>query len=496
MGVTGGFTKKIMAVPKRKSLIACSKTASGKATTYIVFDAASLVYRYVIGSFNSKEYIVDASGKKIPEIYYLFSFAVRFLSLGIIPVFVFDGAAPPEKADTLERRRNVKEKAEKMIKKEDNHGEDGLDGDQSDDIGPKMDIDQFIRYLKQSYRPDSKNIETAKLLLRWMGVPVIDAPGEADSLCAQLSRRSDVIGVITEDSDLLMHRAQNILKMQNLGSNTILEYSLDATLTNMTDAVKRIIERTSDKNIKDIYAGMKVQFTHENLVEFGCLLGNDYTPGLKIKTGEKRRFDSILELYVKYGLSLENLAAGMNIGYGLLSSLQNAKKMYMAESSVDPETIDITMKGPSVDMVKKLGSSFIDDTDLNGVIGMLKYIHKSNTKMIDRSQDDRFSSCWNSYRRRYAYHNIVRAYATGVQSSGSSGNWREERYDDRKYGNTLTRSESVSKSATPRCYTNVSSSISWRGARDPTDPRETSYNTSSLSRSWPDPKYRTVIKVP
>jgi flap endonuclease-1 len=45
--------------------------------------------------------------------------------------------------------------------------------------------------------------DDCKRLLRLMGVPVIDAPSEAEAQCAEMAKAGLVYGVATEDMDCL-----------------------------------------------------------------------------------------------------------------------------------------------------------------------------------------------------------------------------------------------------------------------------------------------------
>ena len=51
--------------------------------------------------------------------------------------------------------------------------------------------------------PARPRLQECKRLLRLMGVPVLEAPGEAEAQCAQLSKEGAVYGVSTEDMDAL-----------------------------------------------------------------------------------------------------------------------------------------------------------------------------------------------------------------------------------------------------------------------------------------------------
>ncbi|KAK0374008.1 hypothetical protein CLIM01_08635 [Colletotrichum limetticola] len=98
-----------------------------------------------------------ARGGTNPAIRTLFYRLVRLLSLGIHPIFVFDGPHKPA------FKRN-----------------------------------------KRSGKGDGVAIAMAKRVIRLFGFPVHDAPGEAEAECALLQQRSIVDAVLSEDVDTIM----------------------------------------------------------------------------------------------------------------------------------------------------------------------------------------------------------------------------------------------------------------------------------------------------
>lgn len=434
MGVEGGSSCFISYEPKHVVL-------KNNTFKYVVIDAYSLICRYVIGAFNSKTYIVDKTGKKIAEIYFLFIIALRFLDNGIVPIFVFDGSAPHIKSETVEKRRAAKEKAGEILKEffGDNDtgvkptnttpGQEGiteqdLDGKLDSKLDGKReststeeesyeDLDTYIKYLKRSFRLSMPNIEFAKLLLRWMGLPVVDAPGEADPQCAAIATEyaHSVIGVITDDFDPLMYKSVNILKLPNLGSSFVNEYSRDQTLEHMRKKVLGIIRSSSDPQIKDLYGSINPQtfeFTHDNLIEIGCLMGTDFCPGLKVKrTCDRNRFETILELYIRNKMSMDLVLNSMRstLSKTYISRMMSARDAYKSAEIFDPKKMDISFKKPCIPMIKKLCADVISAEDLDGALQLIESAYTNYEmltvgKLCSQSMD-KFTS-FTSYRARYA----------------------------------------------------------------------------------------------
>ncbi|GLU00184.1 hypothetical protein SLE2022_175670 [Rubroshorea leprosula] len=73
----------------------------------------------------------------------------------------------------------------------------------------KEDIE---KYSKQTVKVTKQHNEDCKRLLRLMGVPVIDAPSEAEAQCAALCKLGKVYAVASGDTDSLTFGAPRFLR--------------------------------------------------------------------------------------------------------------------------------------------------------------------------------------------------------------------------------------------------------------------------------------------
>ncbi|XP_034411800.1 probable flap endonuclease 1 homolog [Cyclopterus lumpus] len=154
----------------------------------------------------------------------LFFRTLTFLEHDIKPVFVFDGKPPKEKTAVLEKR------AEAAGWRSANRT--GIASSQTKDC---------------------------LHLLKLLGVPVIQAPGDAEALCAWLVREGTVDAVASEDMDTLPFGGNILIRQLNAKKDSeVAEYSLTKLLE-------------------------KLQISHEEFVDLCILLGCDYCdkiPGL------------------------------------------------------------------------------------------------------------------------------------------------------------------------------------------------------------------------
>jgi len=235
-----------------------------------------------ISHFAGKKLAVDVSGNLYRYIAtnpkgWLNTFIMFFCSLKrhqIRPIVVFDGAAPPEKARTKAKRQDEKEKIHTRVKDLDNlvfkitqysqtkeiddfeqvksKVEQTLDKLFKDQLVLISTPDDLVLYVNElSQEMDRLNDQciyithehTRKLtlLIDLLGIPRLQAEGEAETLCAYLCRHGYVDGVITEDTDVLAYGVSNFIsKYSSNGKCVLLQHdkileNLDLTAEEFTD---------------------------------------------------------------------------------------------------------------------------------------------------------------------------------------------------------------------------------------------------------------------
>ena len=137
----------------------------------------------------------------------------------IIPLFVFDGKPPKEKEDLLKERKENKKKAEEKYNELKNQLIDGQN--------EKEKIEEEMIQLKKEFiRLHHTDIKDVKLLIQSLGVSYIEAPGEADKLCAKLVNKNLAYACLSEDMDMFVYGCKRVLRYLSLLNKTAIMYEM------------------------------------------------------------------------------------------------------------------------------------------------------------------------------------------------------------------------------------------------------------------------------
>ena len=82
----------------------------------------------------------------------------------------------------------------------------------------------------RSIRVTKEMMEDAKKLLRLMGTPIVEAPGEAEAQCAALVKMGQAYGTASEDMDALTFGTKFLLRGFNSKKEPILMIDLEKIL--------------------------------------------------------------------------------------------------------------------------------------------------------------------------------------------------------------------------------------------------------------------------
>lgn len=175
----------------------------------IAIDASMAIYQFLIAvrqssATNPAAVLTNADGETTSHVQGIFNRTIRFLSEGVRPVYVFDGKPPNIKSHELVKRRERREKATRELEKAKEEG----------------NIEEQEKQAKRLVRAGQKENDDCKKLLKLMGVPIVEAPCEAEAQAASLCLEGKVWAVGTEDMDALTFQTPVLLRKMTFASGS------------------------------------------------------------------------------------------------------------------------------------------------------------------------------------------------------------------------------------------------------------------------------------
>jgi flap endonuclease-1 len=187
--------------------------------------------------------LTNADGEITSHISGMFARTIRMMELGIKPVWVFDGKPPDMKGGEIAKRQAAKKKAQEELQAAEASG----------------DVEAQNKFSKRNIRVGTKENDDIKLLFSLMGVPVVEAPCEAEAQCAALAAGGLCFAAASEDMDTLCFNSPILLRKFTAAESKkipVLEINL-----------ARVLE--------------ELGFTYPEFVDLCMLLGCDYMDKIK-----------------------------------------------------------------------------------------------------------------------------------------------------------------------------------------------------------------------
>ena len=243
-----------------KSLVVREKTKlESFANKVIAVDAYNAIYQF-LASIRGPDgmQLTDSEGRITSHLSGLFYRNINFLSLGIKPVYVFDGKPPSLKTAEIERRRQIKKDATVKYEKAVAAG----------------DMQEARKYAQQTTSMKDGMVEESKKLLTFFGIPFIDAPSEGEATAAHLTNTGQAYASASQDFDSILLGAKRLIRnFTNSGRRKI------PNRNTYIEIEPEIIETA--KTLEEL------QVTKEQLVDIGILIGTDFNPDGFERVGPK-----------------------------------------------------------------------------------------------------------------------------------------------------------------------------------------------------------------
>jgi 5'-3' exonuclease len=261
-----------------------------------IIDGMQHIYSQLIYMRSRDKEVLTPDGKNISHIHGLINSLTYYLKNDIIPIFIFDGKTPDIKKNKIEeRKKNLKNnlfKLKELQEQKNNLNEyiNYLTNENIDELNdeinkydnnfifgtPPNDLinleeemlkinnihEEYKKIYKKSIVMKDYYIKDWIQILELLGLPVIKAAGEADPICAYiLKNNSNIFGIISDDSDMLVFGSPILMRKSINQQFTIIELEL------LLKKIGILLSKEFQKNIN---------FDLNNLIDFSILLGTDY----------------------------------------------------------------------------------------------------------------------------------------------------------------------------------------------------------------------------
>jgi flap endonuclease-1 len=336
----------------------------------VAIDASMAMYQFMV-AVRSAEHsgngantmLMNEAGEVTSHIQGLFNRTIRMMTNGLKPCYVFDGKPPTLKSGELAKRTKNRTKAAEELKS----------------AQDRDDTDAMNKYSSRLVKVTRENNEDAKTLLRLMGVPVIEAPCEAEAQCAVLAKAGVVYATGTEDMDALTFATPYLLKKLTFSAG-------------QQQPIQQV-------NHAKLLEGLGL--TNDEFIDLCILCGCDYCdkiPGIGPKTALKllKKHHCIEEIVKNIDLNKHPLPAGFEHPAAARARKRREEKKaksqpkfnHPVEETVKPEDEAVTSGGGDDDESPKVQPQTAPEQEEDGLENSDDEIPKVQPQTAPEQEED------------------------------------------------------------------------------------------------------------
>jgi len=246
----------------------------------LVFDSFNLLYQFIT-TIRQRDgsLLTDSKGNVTSHLNGLFLRTTNLLDKGIKPAFVFDGVAPELKTKERERRKEIKQEAQRQYETAEKEG---------DIVGMK-------KYASRTSRLTPDMVDEAKSLIKALGCPIVDAPSEGEAQAAHMVKKGDAYATVSQDFDTLIHGSPLLIRNLSIAGKRKRTGKLGYTTVQ-----PELINLSENLN--------SIGIDIDQLIALSMLVGTDYNIGGIKGIGPKKAID----LVKKFGKEFDTLFTEVN----------------------------------------------------------------------------------------------------------------------------------------------------------------------------------------
>jgi flap endonuclease-1 len=315
---------------------------SGK---WVAVDAFNTLYQFLsIIRQRDGTPLMDRSGRVTSHLSGILYRTASLIEAGVKIAYVFDGQPHPFKANTIQERSEIREKAAVAWEQAKASGEDGF------------------KYAQASSRLNAEILDDSKRLIQSMGLPIIQAPSEGEAQAAYMAIRGDVFIAASQDYDSLLFGAPRVVR--------------NLAITGKRKLPKKNIYVDVEPEVMTLDDELsRLGIDRKQLVEIGIMCGTDYNSGLS-RVGPKTALKLIRE-----HKDLESVLAAQS---EMIDNYEEIRDFFLHPDTMDD--YDIRMKKPNVDEIVSFlsGERDFDEGRVDRTAKRLVEAYKVGQSTLDR----------------------------------------------------------------------------------------------------------------
>jgi flap endonuclease-1 len=329
-------------VPKQKT------TFDELSDKVIAIDAHNILYQFLANIRTADgRMLMDDQGRPTSHLNGIFMRTSKMVSLGIKPVYVFDGKPHELKTQTIQQRREVKEKAKEEYQIALETG----------------DMERARMKAAQTSYLSPEMVEDVQELLGYLGIPWLTAPSEGEAQACHMANKNDAWAVVSQDFDSLLFGTPRLIR-------------------NLTVSGRRKVPGQNryinvEPEVIDLqFVLTAVGLNRDQLIDAGILVGTDFNPGVK-GFGAKKAVKALKEFN-----DLETVIKEKELE---IPEFEVVRKIFKEPNVID----DYTLEWNAVDEDEVLRylceeRNFAEDRVKNTLDGFLKFRSAVAQKSLDQ----------------------------------------------------------------------------------------------------------------